>query len=162
MNDNILALLVAAVPFYMVWRYHVAIKAREVVASSLDKYLGEDNPEKYKALLFLMFEDSLSPLMIVKTVFSSFTTTKNDKNKILSFVFDVKSASKEHRKAFSSLLIDICLVNARLAPITYFVVLLGYAAALLVGMIFDASLNLPKKINDIVFKVESAYYKKIT
>jgi len=161
MNNSILALLIAAVPFYMLWRYHVAVKAREAVAKSLDNYLGEDNPEKYKALLFFMFEDSLNPLMILRTVFGSFVTTKSDKNKILSFVFDVKGDSKEHRESFNSLLIDICLVNARLAPLTYFIVLLGYAFALLLGVIFDASLNLPKKANEMLFKVESAYYKKI-
>ncbi|PMN91342.1 hypothetical protein [Enterovibrio norvegicus] len=116
-------------PIYIYWRMRVASNERVKVASSLDAYLQEDQPEDIKRILVSAYHDSRDPFISVKIAYS-FISKRNEPSFIESqkgIKHHLDSYSEEQKKAFNRQFAMIMLVNVKMAPITNFLVALVIA-----------------------------------
>lgn len=159
--EYILILLI--VPAYVIWRYSVALRARERVAHKLDKYLGESSPEPLKYLLTCLFEDAMKPTIILQVFFFSFWSKRKHigPSNAKSVSRLISGLDKDEQKKFRDLLFGVISINVRLAPLTYFIIGLITLIFITIEVVMNISTHgIKALLNSKVESAESVYLRR--
>lgn len=113
---GICALLICC---YIAWRKNAAVNAKVELAEEVNKFLGLNfHPENVKFNIYAAWEDSSRYIFVFKFL-RAMLVSKSKKTGAY------KEMTDEEKEALLVVL-KIVLVNARLMPITYFLLLIGF------------------------------------
>ena len=156
MNDYLILAIIAITPFYWLWRYNAALKARAEIVDDIDSFLGGDASEAQKAMIYFAFEDCTNSLMALKSLVANLLVSNSHRRVISSALEETGRKNKEFKRLF----VEIIKVNVILSPLSYFAFGVLVLCILVLKLMFTLSLNLSKQIKDIRVGIESVYYKK--
>jgi hypothetical protein len=125
MNDTQIGLVIGlSVVLYFIWGKYAALKAKAEIAKNVDDALaGKNTDENVKLVLFYTWDRCASYSFLPKLFYNSLFTPKR------------RSRNKKHTKGrrlpdsekrIMLLMFKLILVNARLMPLTYLLIILFF------------------------------------